>query len=400
MSTAHRNQRAGIPIWAIILAVAMALALLLLLVYFLRTAESSEEDLIESRPGSRADTVVEHSSTGTFTGPLTSGAWYELGFTDPKYPDNPANHRGGLDELLVGLINRSQRTLDVAIYDFDLQNVAEAMAKASARGVRVRMVTDSDTIGKTKDKAIQDAFASISAASIPVIDDKRRPIMHDKFVVADGEWVLMGSWNFTDGDTYRLNNNTAIIQSRDLAANYTAEFEQMFGQRKFGGAKTGGAPHPKLAVAGTTIENYFCPEDKCAAQVIRWVNSAHQQIHFMAFSFTHDGIGDAMLERARNGVQVAGVFETTGSETQFSEYGRLKRAGLDVLQDGSPWTMHHKVIVIDNRVTIFGSFNFSSNADHDNDENLLIADDPSLAAAFEAEYQRVRNVALNPPARR
>jgi phosphatidylserine/phosphatidylglycerophosphate/cardiolipin synthase-like enzyme len=54
------------------------------------------------------------------------------------------------------------------------------------------------------------------------------------------------------------------------------------------------------------------------------------------------------------------------------------------------------VIIIDGRKLIFGSFNFSANADTDNDENLLIIDDPLLAQAFEAEFQRVRDVALNP----
>ena len=99
-------------------------------------------------------------------------------------------------------------------------------------------------------------------------------------------------------------------------------------------------------------------------------------------------------------MEVAGVFETSGSQTRFSELGRLKQAGLDVLQDGNPWTMHHKVIVIDGRVVIFGSFNFSAAADRSNDENLLIVDDAGLASAFEAEYQRVRSVALSPPVRR
>jgi phosphatidylserine/phosphatidylglycerophosphate/cardiolipin synthase-like enzyme len=261
------------------------------------------------------------------------------------------------------------------------------------------MVTDSDTVAN-KDAEIQAALATVKAARIPIVEDSRRPIMHHKFVVADEEWVLTGSWNFTDGDTYRLNNHAIVIQSRDLASNYRAEFEKMFGTKAFGAAKAPGVPHPRLTIAGTQVENYFSPKDNVAAQVIRWVSSARQQIHFMAFSFTHDGIGDAMLERARTGVQVGGVFETTGSETQFSEFRRMKQAGLDVLQDGSPWVMHHKVIVIDGRVVVFGSFNFSANADRDNDENLLVVDDPGLAAAFEAEYQRMRAIALNPPARR
>ena len=94
-------------------------------------------------------------------------------------------------------------------------------------------------------------------------------------------------------------------------------------------------------------------------------------------------------------MSVAGVFEKTGSETQYSEYGKMRKAKLDVLQDGNPYVMHHKVIIIDGRTVIFGSFNFTKNADKDNDENLLIIDDPALAKAFEAEFQRVRDVALH-----
>src|SRR5439155_4517724 len=130
--------------------------------------------------------------------------------------------------------------------------------------------------------------------------------------------------------------------------------------------------------------------------IVDHLKQAKQSIHFLAFSFTSDLIGAAVLERAKAGVQVAGVFETTGSETKFSEFGRMKQAGLDVLQDGNPYVMHHKVFVIDGREVLFGSFNFSDNADKDNDENLLIVDDPTLAQAFEAEFQRVRQVALHP----
>ena len=59
--------------------------------------------------------------------------------------------------------------------------------------------------------------------------------------------------------------------------------------------------------------------------------------------------------------------------------------------------MHHKVIIIDDRIVIFGSFNFSDNANTQNDENLLIVDNAEIARAFKAEYDRVVAVAKNPP---
>jgi phosphatidylserine/phosphatidylglycerophosphate/cardiolipin synthase-like enzyme len=60
------------------------------------------------------------------------------------------------------------------------------------------------------------------------VGDNRQPIMHNKFTVVDQAVVQTGSWNYTDGDTYHLNNNMIVISSKELAANYTAEFNKMF----------------------------------------------------------------------------------------------------------------------------------------------------------------------------
>ena len=315
--------------------------------------------------------------------------WYELHFTDPKYPDDPRSHRGGLDERLVNLMDRARRTLDVADYDFDLANVADAMVRAKQRGVRVRMVTDTDTLANTKDERIQSAFRRLREAGIPVVDDRRPAIMHNKLTVVDGEYVSTGSWNYTDGDTYRQNNWMGVFRSPELAANYTAEFEQMFAGR-FGPAKAKTLPHPEVIVDGARIRTCFSPKGGCADLIVDTIGrEASQSLYFMAFSFTHDGIGKAVVDKQKAGVSVVGVFESTGSQTPFSEYGTMKSAGLEVYTDGNPWAMHHKVIIVDGRLVIAGSFNFSANADKDNDENLLIIEDGDIASAFKAEFDRV-----------
>ncbi len=92
-----------------------------------------------------------------------------------------------------------------------------------------------------------------------------------------------------------------------------------------------------------------------------------------------------------------GLRDDQGSGTQFSAYGKLKQEGVEVYTDGNPYVMHHKVIIIDDRIVIFGSFNFSDNANTQNDENLLIVDNAEIARAFKAEYDRVVAVAKNPP---
>ena len=327
--------------------------------------------------------------------PTAVGPWYELHFTSPLYPDRAQNRHGGIDERLVALVDATQKTLDVAIYDFDLLNAAQAMARAKQRGVTVRMVTDSDTLNH-RDAAVQAALKAVKDAGVPIVDDQRRSIMHHKFVVSDAFTVLTGSWNFTTGDTYRLNNHAAIMRSPELAANFANEFEKMFTRRQFGPTKPKDTPHPTVTIAGARIETHFASQVDPTPRIESAIREARSKVDFLAFSFTHDGIGTALVERHRGGVKVRGVFENTGSETRFSEYGRLKEAGVEVYQDGNPYVMHHKVIVVDDHLVIFGSFNFSDNAAQDNDENLLVVDDPVFANAFSAEINRMVTLAQNP----
>ncbi|HEX5501918.1 MAG TPA: phospholipase D-like domain-containing protein, partial [Thermomicrobiales bacterium] len=238
--------------------------------------EAPEQDAARVTPDDASGSPIADIGSGG----CTTGGWYVLCFTAPKYPDNPANHQGGLDVQLVQLMDRAQRTLDVADYDFDLADVADAMVRAKGRGVTVRMVTDSDTIANKKNKPVQDALGKLKKAGITVVGDEREPIMHNKFTVVDQEWVETGSWNYTDGDTYHLNNNLIVIHSTDLAANYTTVFERMFTDKQFGPSDAAAIPHPTLTIDGASVQNCFSPSGNCARLVVKAVESAQRDIEF------------------------------------------------------------------------------------------------------------------------
>ena len=310
-----------------------------------------------------------------------ASTWYRVYFTSPKYPDDPRDHHGGVDERFVAFLQRAQQSIDMAIYDLDLDNVADALIAAKDQGVTVRIVTDSDNL-KTQ------AIVRLQRAGIIVVDDKREAIMHNKFAVVDSLAVWTGSWNFTENDSYRYNNNAIEIDSPELARNYHTKFELMFKDKEFGPGRPA-TRTTRFTIGGITVENYFSPEDNGASRIIARLSQAQESIYFMAFSFTDDDIGQVVRDRAKAGVTVQGVFETTGSETRFSEYTTMRDAKLEVRQDGNPFLMLHKVFIIDGRTVIFGSYNFSQNAKEDNDENFLIVDDPTLAAQFQTEFRRV-----------
>jgi len=312
-----------------------------------------------------------------------TGEWYRLYFTSPQYPDEAETRVDLIEQGLIEVINSAQESLDIAIYELDLDRVGEALMAARERGVAVRLVTDSDTLEE------DETLMRLEAAGFPIVPDERSAIMHNKFVVVDGRAVWTGSWNFTENGTFRNNNHAIYIRSLQLARNYGTEFEEMFGQKAFGPTSLANTPNPRIELGETLIETCFAPEDGCAAQLREVIEGAERNISFMAFSFTHDGLGEAVSQRAKAGVAVQGVFETRGSDTEYSEFGRMKEQGLDVWPDGNPYTLHHKVFIIDGQTVVLGSYNFSENADEANDENMLVIHSPEIAAEFGAEFERV-----------
>ncbi len=318
------------------------------------------------------------------------GAWYQLYFSTPKYPDKPEVRAQTIMSGLIEALDSAQNSLDIAIYELKLDEIGDAILAARDRGVKVRMVTDTDSLEE------DETLIRLKKAKIPIIPDERSAIMHNKFVVVDGQAVWTGSWNFTVNDTYRNNNNGIFIQSPELAQTYAGEFEELFNE-EFGPKSPANTAQPQLKIGDTLIETCFAPEDLCADQLMVLLSQAQKSLRFMAFSFTHDGIGETVIDRAKAGVEVHGVFETRGSETESSQWGAMKKAKLDVWQDGNPYTMHHKVFIIDDKTVVLGSFNFTGSADESNDENMLVIHNSEIAQQFLAEFDRVYDQAQNPP---
>jgi len=311
------------------------------------------------------------------------GFW-EVYFVNPIRSTDRSLFVDGISVPLVQAIGRTRRTLDIAAFEMNEPTVTQAILDAHRRGVRVRMVTDNEHglhDGETTVKQLVEA-------GIPVVDDNRSGLMHNKFMIMDGQTVWMGATNFTRNGMYRNNNNMVMLRSPQAVTFYQAEFDEMFTDKRFGTTSPRGNS-ASFVQDGTAMQVWFASEDDVLTPIVNVIRSARRSIRFMAFSFTQEEIGAAIKEAAARGVKVEGVFERTGSETASSEMPKMFCAGLAVRQDGNPSTMHHKVFIIDDQTVITGSFNFSANAIRTNDENLLILTDRDFARAFNEEFDRV-----------
>lgn len=317
----------------------------------------------------------------------SGGDWWQVYFTDPQNVNDPNNLAGSIPEKLIDHINNAQKTIHIASFEFNLTPVAEALIAAHKRGVKVQWVTDDEHGIEADEEDDHGQFAMLEKAGIEVKDDDRGALMHNKFWIFDSHTVWTGSTNITVNGNFRNNNNVIVLNASRVAAIYEREFAEMWAG-EFGPTSPSTVAAQATTINGTPVQILFAAEDEVATQLVPLIESAQRSIRFMAFSFTHDDIGAAVLARAKAGVDVKGIFETRGSETEYSELPTLYCAGVPVRQDGNPRTFHHKVFVIDDQMVVTGSFNFSNNADDSNDENVVIVTNKDIAAQYLQEFDR------------
>lgn len=145
---------------------------------------------------------------------------------------------------------------------------------------------------------------------------------------------------------------------------------------------------PQTTGSSEVIGIYFSPHAGCENAVLEWVQKANQSLHILIYSFTLDSIGDALIARHKQNIDVKVVFEKD-QISQYSDYQRLRDVGVQVRSDTNSGYMHNKLMVVDGNYVLTGSFNWSSNAENVNDENLVVLRGSQTASAYESEFSKV-----------
>ena len=326
-------------------------------------------------------------------------AWLAIYFTNPDPPDNLG--QSIIDQQVQPALDAAAIRIDVTSFDLNLPSLVNSLSAASLRGVKVRVVYDGLNGSLELDNAatgnrVFNAIKTLKASGVALVDGGRENgLMHDKMIIIDRKTLFVGSWNLSYNDTYRNNNNLLKITNPQLVANYQAKFEELFVDKRFGADAMVKVPNPTITMDGVRVENYFSPTDDVMAKLVSSVRSAEKSVHFMIFTFTSDDLSAALIAQARAGLDVQGVIESRGANQGV--LSPLFCAGLPVRTDGNRYTMHHKVLIIDGKTVVTGSFNFTRAADTINDDNVIIIHSPAAAAMFEREYQRIMSAAKTPP---
>jgi phosphatidylserine/phosphatidylglycerophosphate/cardiolipin synthase-like enzyme len=347
------------------------------------------------QPATGTPTVLDPSIV-TVTAPsvptVSAAKWWEVYFTDPLTINNPAVIAGSIEEKLIQLIDAAQTSIHISSFEFNLTPVAQALINAKSRGVDVKWIADDENGLEYDIQPGRGQFALMAAAGIELKDDAgRSALMHNKFWIFDQQIVWTGSTNITVNGIFKQNNNVLIMRSTEIAYIYEREFQELW-NGQFGPRAPSTINNQWAILDGTPIQVLFSAEDHAINNLIALVKDAQTSIRFLAFSFTDYPLAQAMIDRAKAGVDLKGIYETFGSNSTGSELKTFLCAGMMVRRDDNDKViLHDKVIIVDNTIVATGSFNYSSNADESNEENLVIVDNPEIAALYLQEFDKLWN---------
>ena len=334
-------------------------------------------------------------------------------FMGPKENQAPDD----LEKVIVDFIDAADDSLLVAVQELDNPVIADALDRAARRkkpgtntNLRVRFVGEGDYLKEKKPIEPSNApsdldpnrieFVQLLRGAVDCKIDFNPKIFHHKFVIRDKgkakAAVLTGSTNFTVTDTHRNLNHLAIFHDDGVVAAYDSEFDQLwdgiFGARSPNLTATDPLT---LNIEGTEVQILFSPDNNPELRIVNEILKAQQEAYFLMFTFASSTtIDDALISRLQAGnFTVKGVLDSSQSVQSWAPVPALLAAAAQLRKDALPnqGKLHHKLLVLDEKVVIGGSFNYTAPANRYNDENIFIIRNAGVAKFCKQEVERIYN---------
>ncbi|MDX6450916.1 MAG: hypothetical protein QOH16_965 [Gaiellaceae bacterium] len=320
----------------------------------------------------------------------------------------PAEIAQAVAEFLDG----AERTLDLAQYDFKLGEetatiVGDAIRRAHARGVRVRVVFNVDYANPIPVPPPPEPDVQL-IATLPV---EGKPIagvpelMHHKFVIRDSESVWTGSMNWTDDSWSRQENVIAIVHSPAIAKAYDLDFGQLWTTAD---VERTGFVDPRWD--DHLMRAWFTPGhgEDLSARIAKLIRRARKRVRICSPLITTGPVLGTLAQVIADGtVDVAGCVDATQVREVIQQWRANSNVSwkLPLLQQvlAGPFTgkvstpygdgtvhdfMHAKICVCDDTAFV-GSFNLSRSGER-NAENVLEIQNAAVAERLAAFVDSVR----------
>jgi hypothetical protein len=323
--------------------------------------------------------------------------------------------RGVLEQITSLCAQAADPTwaLDVAIYEFELPAIVEALNAARERGAEVRIVYHA----KRGDAQTDENRHNVRGWPDDITRERvTSRIFHDKFIVLsriDGERrrpkaVLCGSTNFTENGVYRQANVVHVVQRPDTARAFLDVFEVLFEGSDPGATRAWIDAHNPLSPDAALSVGFSPRSGEVDLDLIaNEIRGARRDVMFCTAFDLEDRIEAALLGTPDDDILRVGIENRRSSITGFHRDRTADFAATAMLDEGLEGFLkestagqrgniliHTKLIVVDFTsdapTVISGSHNLSGAASRHNDEaQLIVRGNTDVADCYGVELLRL-----------
>lgn len=135
-------------------------------------------------------------------------------------------------------------------------------------------------------------------------------------------------------------------------------------------------------------EILFTQSDKPQDRILKELNDAKSSIVIQEYQLTAQPVIEALVAAQKRGVKVSAVLDHSLGYPLHDGPKVLHESGCTVYFDCSHAIAHNKLAIIDDKLAIGGSYNWSDGAEKHNAENLDVFHNPAFIALIAAQIER------------
>ncbi len=296
-----------------------------------------------------------------------------LEYSKPNYDCNSI-----FAKRLIKEIDSANNSIDIAMYAIGEQKeIVEALRRARKRGVKIRSVLDySKNMSEIYPETME--FAKEFDSHF----DRTQILMHNKIFIFDEKKVITGSVNISSTDSGGYNGNIALVfNSSEVAKYYKQEFSQMH-EGKFSKRKEKINSYP-IKMGNALIRLFFMPKSNVNEEyIIPALKAAKSEIFVSAFYLTDLKIITELIGAKKRGLDVIVLLDALGASNFKKRIVEMRNLSIPVKVENWGGKNHEKTILIDERILITGSSNFSASGLYKNDENVVVIENSEIASLY------------------
>jgi hypothetical protein len=309
--------------------------------------------------------------------------------------------------ILINYIRNENVGIDVGFWFMEDARYTTELIRRFEAGVPVRVLMDLRANATNQYNAYR--LAELKAAGIPMRHRDTGGIMHYKLMLFAGQGIVEFSGANFSADAWLYTGLTPYVNYVDESIYFTdnASFVQSF-MTKYDDLWTNTTSYKNYAnVSGTLARNYswypkdpqlnFPPLESYANRAIGRYNKETQKIDVIMYRITDRRHTDAIIAAKDRGVQVRLISDPqqyrSASRLWVSwNIDRLYMAGIPIKMRAHEGLNHQKLVLLyGQRMSIFGSSNWTSPSDNSQEEHNCFCTDASMFQWFTDMFDRKWN---------